>query len=208
MNRSSTSIGITLIAALGLVLATGVKGEDESRSSAERWAIKAFTPDGHTLDVKAISADDKPLDVKAIPTHAHVMDVKAIGPDGNPIPIKLLPPAEAGGPYVVRAIPPDGEPLDIVALGAEGAEVPRRGLRQREHRRRHQGGRAERFTVGGEGHLTHGGGVCREGPGLPWRSRSTDRGARRRIRRTRQGAAGFGLAIRRSAGVHFRHAAV
>ena len=109
-----TLFGVGLVSYVGAQVATTQPAEGDRPS--QWWAVKAFTRDGHTMNVKAVTSGGEVLDVKAIPSHDLVLDVKAIGQNGELIPVKLLPWRTEGSYYPVAAILPNGETAELLAF--------------------------------------------------------------------------------------------
>jgi hypothetical protein len=91
------------------------------------WNVKAVTPDGKNLAVKAFDAEGNVFDVKATQdSEQHsFMSIKAFV-DGAELPVKVL---DSEGEYApVKAIGQDGTHYDIKALTEEGLKLDVKGV--------------------------------------------------------------------------------
>ena len=96
-------------------------------SNNGQWHIKAFHPQGKTLDIKAFDPEGKKYDVKAIQDsyQRSLMDIKAI--DGNDLlPIKMIVSEDLYAP--IKAISKDGTLFDVKALTADGKKLDVKGV--------------------------------------------------------------------------------
>lgn len=96
-------------------------------SNNGQWHIKAFHPEGTTLDVKAFDPEGKKYDVKAIQDsyQRSLLDIKAI--DGNTLlPIKMIVSDDKYAP--IKAISEDGTLFDVKALTADGRKLDVKGV--------------------------------------------------------------------------------
>lgn len=93
------------------------------------WHVKAFHPDGYTLDVKAFDKDGNRYDVKALQDSAqsYIMDVKAFLSSGD-LPVKVLVSEEEYKP--VAAIDESGNIYDIKAIDRDGNYLSVKGVRK------------------------------------------------------------------------------
>jgi len=96
-------------------------------SNNGQWHIKAFHPQGRTLDIKAFDPDGKKYDVKAIQDSYQrtLLDIKAI--DGNNLlPIKMIVSKDKYTP--IKAISADGTLFDVKALTPNGRKLDVKGV--------------------------------------------------------------------------------
>lgn len=98
--------------------------------AADQWHIKCFGFDGHTLAVKALSAEGRAFNVKALATEdPGLHDVKALHPEtGEPIAVKVVAPQDQEAAYsdvkavrdgqliAIKGITSSGETLDVKAF--------------------------------------------------------------------------------------------
>ncbi|MCP4974833.1 MAG: hypothetical protein GY931_01610 [Maribacter sp.] len=92
-----------------------------------RWHIKAFHPEGITLDIKAFDPEGKKYDVKAIQDsyQRSLLDIKAIDGD-NILPIKMIVSKDKYAP--IKAISKDGILFDVKALTPDGRKLDVKGV--------------------------------------------------------------------------------
>lgn len=92
------------------------------------WNVKAFRPEAHLLNVKAIDKDGNFYDVKAVqPTEStSLLSVKAIMNE-NRLAIKMLAKGDAQF-YPVKAITEDGKLIDIKAIAENGEILDVKGV--------------------------------------------------------------------------------
>lgn len=107
---------------LRLVLASVILlglGTLHVHSAENIWHVKAFEPDGKSLDIKAFDKEGTVFDVKAIQEGGNlwVIDIKAfVG--GKKVPVKILVSDEKYAP--VKAIGGDGTILTLRLLHQTG----------------------------------------------------------------------------------------
>jgi hypothetical protein len=104
--------------AASILLSTTVFAADQTTM----WNVKAITPQGKTLDIKAFTAGSKIYAIKAVqldPQHL-VLDIKAVTPEGVKLPVKGF--RNSSGVHDIKAIQ-NGHLLDIKALTSDGKKL-------------------------------------------------------------------------------------
>ena len=91
------------------------------------WNIKAVTPDGKNLDVKAFDAEGNKFDVKATQESKQhsFMNIRAFV-EGGEIPVKIIDSSDVYSP--VKAIGKDGTIYDIKALTEDDVKLDVKGI--------------------------------------------------------------------------------
>lgn len=105
------------------------KSKKKKKSDFKRviWNVKAVTPEGKNLDVKAFDAEGNPFDVKATQDSKQhsFMNIKAFV-NGHELPIKILVSKEPNSPVV--AIGRDGIIYEIKAIAEDGTKQNVQGI--------------------------------------------------------------------------------
>jgi len=103
------------------------KNEKENEVKKTMWNIKAITPDGENLAVKAIDDKGNKFDLKAIQIENQncFMNIKAFV-NGSELPVKVLVSDDKYSP--VKAISGDGTIYDIKAIADDGAILDVKGI--------------------------------------------------------------------------------
>jgi hypothetical protein len=103
------------------------KGINENHFERIIWNIKAVTPDGKNLDVKAFDAEGNKFDVKATQDSKQYsfMNIKAFV-DGSELPVKIMQSTDEYAP--IKAIGLDGTIYDIKALTDGNVKLDVKGI--------------------------------------------------------------------------------
>lgn len=106
---------------------TNKKDKDDREFKRIIWNIKAVTPEGKNLNIKAFDLDGNKFDVKAIQDskqHSFI-DIKALV-DGYALPVKMLDSEDEYSPIV--AIGADGKIFNIKAITETDAKLDVKGV--------------------------------------------------------------------------------
>ena len=93
------------------------------------WNVKAFYPDGKSIDVKAFNSEGKSYDIMALQDSNQdvFLDVKAIA-DDEKLPVKILVNDELFSP--VSVINDEGNTFNLKAITANGDQLDIKGIRR------------------------------------------------------------------------------